>query len=496
MALDSGVLRTLSKLALACLVLVATAWAFRVLWRRFFWRVGRRLAFSYFTVGVLPMAMLALIFLLAAYLFGGFLLGHLYRDALDDLRGELRRRRERPGSPDLLHRKDGLPESAGPLAFAEYRNGRKISGGPEAPLAVARLDRGGSPKPRSRRPPPFVALADGRLSAAAVARAEDRGVLVYFAGDLDSELRRRTRDLGRAPARRRSAPQDHPPADLRAGDPPGRARSHARAERRVLPAQSAGEGRRAALLREAVDPLAGIDRRPAAPRDRRARRRGRRRRPGQQPAQPLPRHARELGRGRLEGLDRSPRGRGALRRDLPRRRGRRDLHDLRTLPRREPAVERDRGDRPRRLLHPHPGAAEGPARRPPALLQRDVGASRGARPDGGAEGGPGQGAGARPPGPAGPLAGRDRRAPGRRVLDLFRAQRGDRRRLLRHPRRRRRPGRRGGRRRRRPRPGGGPAHGPGQVGADAAGRGPDRRPGDPRAPASPAAQQAAASAAS
>ena len=31
LALDSGVLRTLSKLALACLVLVALAWAFRAL---------------------------------------------------------------------------------------------------------------------------------------------------------------------------------------------------------------------------------------------------------------------------------------------------------------------------------------------------------------------------------------------------------------------------------------------------------------------------------
>jgi uncharacterized membrane protein len=84
MALDSGFLMTLSKLALACLVLVALAWAFRVLWRSFFWRVGRRLAFSYFTVGVLPMAMLALIFLLAAYLFGGFLLGHLYRHSVNE----------------------------------------------------------------------------------------------------------------------------------------------------------------------------------------------------------------------------------------------------------------------------------------------------------------------------------------------------------------------------------------------------------------------------
>ncbi|MEO7793409.1 MAG: hypothetical protein ABIV06_01435, partial [Thermoanaerobaculia bacterium] len=106
-AFDSGFLRTLSRLALACLVLVALVLVFRALWRSFFWRVGRRLAFSYFAVGVLPMAMLALIFLLAAYLFGGFLLGHLYRDALDNLDDELVAAAETRVA-DLVHRKPGL----------------------------------------------------------------------------------------------------------------------------------------------------------------------------------------------------------------------------------------------------------------------------------------------------------------------------------------------------------------------------------------------------
>lgn len=217
LALDSGVLRTLSKLALACLVLVALAWAFRALWRSFFWRVGRRLAFSYFTVGVLPMAMLALIFLLAAYLFGGFLLGHIYRDALDDLQVELRGAAA-TRLAGVLQRGADPATDAGPFAFADYRNGRKIAGGSEAPLlwpdwlespdapdaphaSDAGADagatsagtqqevRGAKPSARS----PFVALSDGRISAAAAARAQERGVVVYFAGNLDEELRRRTR---------------------------------------------------------------------------------------------------------------------------------------------------------------------------------------------------------------------------------------------------------------------------------------------------------------
>ncbi|MEO8277269.1 MAG: SpoIIE family protein phosphatase [Thermoanaerobaculia bacterium] len=187
----SSALRTLSKLALACLVLIALTWAFRILWRRFFWRVGRRLAFSYIAVGVLPMAMLALIFLLAAYLFGGFLLGHLYRDALDDLDDELTAASHTRLS-DVLHERPGLSDRVEKLAFAEYRKGKRFSGDAEAPeLWPTWLEAPAESTPVAARHP-FVGLANGRVSAAAVARSGDRGVLVYFAGDLDAELRQRT----------------------------------------------------------------------------------------------------------------------------------------------------------------------------------------------------------------------------------------------------------------------------------------------------------------
>ena len=182
-AVDSRILRTFSKLALACLVLVALVWIFRALWRSFFWRVSRRLAFSYFTVGVLPMAMLALIFLLSAYLFGGFLLGHLYRDAVGELDDRLVAAAETRVA-DLVHRKKGLPDRVGDLAFAEYRDGRRIEGDAETPALF--------PQWLEARSHPFVALADGRIAAATVASNGNRGVLVYFAGGLDNELRRRT----------------------------------------------------------------------------------------------------------------------------------------------------------------------------------------------------------------------------------------------------------------------------------------------------------------
>ena len=49
--------------------------------RIFLWRVGRRLAASYFLIGVLPIPMVVLLILLNLYLLGGYFLGHLYRNA-------------------------------------------------------------------------------------------------------------------------------------------------------------------------------------------------------------------------------------------------------------------------------------------------------------------------------------------------------------------------------------------------------------------------------
>ncbi len=193
---DSEILRYLASLALACCVLVALIWAFRVAWRRFLWRVGRRLAFSYFLVGVLPIALLALIFLLTAYLLGGFLLGHLYRDALDDLGDELITAAD-TRLADLDARRGELPETTGALRFAEYRDGRRVQGSAEAPAGwpawLEALQEGPAAHGRGLERRPFVALADGRVTAAAAARAGRRGVVVWFDGDLDRALRERTR---------------------------------------------------------------------------------------------------------------------------------------------------------------------------------------------------------------------------------------------------------------------------------------------------------------
>ena len=87
----------LGKSLAALLGLLGAAWLVRIAWRRLLWRVGRRLAFSYFLLGVLPIPMLLLQIVVGGYLLAGFFLGHLYRDAASAVAGELAQvRRNRP----------------------------------------------------------------------------------------------------------------------------------------------------------------------------------------------------------------------------------------------------------------------------------------------------------------------------------------------------------------------------------------------------------------
>ena len=194
--LGSQVTALVFRLSFACFVLLGLIWAFRVLWRRFFWRVGRRLAFSYLLLGLLPIGLLAILAALASYLLGGFLLGHLYRDAVDTLRDEL----ETAARERLLDSAAAPPAAlalpSGVLRVADYRRDRLSAGSSEAPAvwpdwlerAQARRERADGEEIHK----PFVALADGRLTVAAVARAGERAALVWFDGDLEAALRERT----------------------------------------------------------------------------------------------------------------------------------------------------------------------------------------------------------------------------------------------------------------------------------------------------------------
>jgi serine phosphatase RsbU (regulator of sigma subunit) len=100
--------------------------------RRFLWRVGRRLAFSYFLLGVLPIPLVATLALLGLYQLSGFFLGHLYRDGA----GELQRALEASAKARLAHWtiETEVPSPGdGTIAFAYYRDGRRVAGDAGAP---------------------------------------------------------------------------------------------------------------------------------------------------------------------------------------------------------------------------------------------------------------------------------------------------------------------------------------------------------------------------
>ena len=93
--------------------------------------MGRRLAFTYFLIGVLPIPMAVFLLAVAAYLLGGFLLGHLFRDALAVVEQEVvsaaETRLEDPASFA------GAPARVGDVAFSYYVDGQRIAGDERGP---------------------------------------------------------------------------------------------------------------------------------------------------------------------------------------------------------------------------------------------------------------------------------------------------------------------------------------------------------------------------
>jgi serine phosphatase RsbU (regulator of sigma subunit) len=190
-----------SRAAVALLaggVLLLLIWlAWRVL-SAFLWKVGRRLAFSYFLIGVLPVPLVALLLGLATYILSGFFLGHLYRDSVHTLQAGLER-----AARDRLEdwaRTGGLPARAAEPAepaepdtgFALYRGGRRVAGSAEAPVEWPAWVESAEGSGDSRREPSprFFARADGSPGLAAGAARDGRGVLAFTTGPLDDRISR------------------------------------------------------------------------------------------------------------------------------------------------------------------------------------------------------------------------------------------------------------------------------------------------------------------
>jgi serine phosphatase RsbU (regulator of sigma subunit) len=187
------VVSVLAKVALAGGAVLLLLWGLWRLYHAFLWKVGRRLAFSYFLIGVLPIPLVMMLLAAVAYIQAGYVLGHLYRDAVRGVEAEL----EEAVRVRLERAATGGGESAvatgedAPVAFALYRGGRRVAGSeglPEAwPAWLAAAE-----EVQTDDMPAFFALAGARPTLAAAAGDATLGVAAVYAGDLAQELTERS----------------------------------------------------------------------------------------------------------------------------------------------------------------------------------------------------------------------------------------------------------------------------------------------------------------
>ncbi|HXO43172.1 MAG TPA: SpoIIE family protein phosphatase [Thermoanaerobaculia bacterium] len=128
---------TVVGLGLGCLCLIVAMLAAWRMLSAFLYKVGRRLSFSYFLIGVLPIPMVLLLLAVVAYLLACFFIGHVYRDALGSLDAEVVAATRERAAHYLVSGKVPDPRVAGGampgMVFAYYRNGERIAGDPRAP---------------------------------------------------------------------------------------------------------------------------------------------------------------------------------------------------------------------------------------------------------------------------------------------------------------------------------------------------------------------------
>ncbi len=184
------VLSVLTRFLLVAGAVAFLLWGLWRLYHAFLWKVGRRLAFSYFLLGVLPIPLLLVLLAMFGYLLSGFFLGHLYRDAVQSVQGELTaaaQGRLAAGPPRGTQGEE--------VVFGYYRNGRKLGGDPRLPAAwPAWLESRPAPGDGLREEVPrFVSVPGERPTLAAVASRDGNGVVALYSGDLDSELSRRAK---------------------------------------------------------------------------------------------------------------------------------------------------------------------------------------------------------------------------------------------------------------------------------------------------------------
>jgi serine phosphatase RsbU (regulator of sigma subunit) len=170
----------LAQLTLAAGAVVVVLWLAWKAYRSFLYKVSRRLAFSYFLSGVLPIPLVLLLTGVVLYIFAGFFLGHLYRGGVTSLQREL----------EILVRSESFQGQPG-ISWAEYRQGRRVSGDARLPARwPAWAAQKGAPKDQEAQR--FFAGPGGVPTLAAAVEREGRGVIALYTGNLEREISRRT----------------------------------------------------------------------------------------------------------------------------------------------------------------------------------------------------------------------------------------------------------------------------------------------------------------
>jgi len=184
-------LHGLYVLTLSAAVVLVVLWGGFRLFRRFLWRVGRKLAFSYFLIGVLPIPMVAILAGVAMWLLAGALVGHLFRDTAVSFHREL----EETTADALDAFRDGRPRLRdGDVLLAYYRDGKRVAGASFAPEGWPKwLVQPETADEGLARHVPLVLDPRGKLTmTAAVEGGEGTAALGIYQGDLDRELRERS----------------------------------------------------------------------------------------------------------------------------------------------------------------------------------------------------------------------------------------------------------------------------------------------------------------
>ncbi|HWM94527.1 MAG TPA: PP2C family protein-serine/threonine phosphatase [Thermoanaerobaculia bacterium] len=176
-----------SQILLGGIAVLGLLWLLWKAYRAFLYKVGRRLAFSYFLLGVLPIPLVLLLLTVVAYILSGYYLGQLYREGVQDLQTELRTLAQERATH--FARTGRSLDSESQVVFGYYRNGRRVAGDPRLPRTW--------PAWLEQEPdlPHFVEQADGISTLAAAASSggtRGTGVVALWTGSLDQEISRRS----------------------------------------------------------------------------------------------------------------------------------------------------------------------------------------------------------------------------------------------------------------------------------------------------------------